>query len=111
MHRPPTTFDTPQMRLVPDARGYRQYANVDNRVQFLPHGRDVPKLIPTEVPTGLFTLMRDVFKVEPQDDVVMYIHEYAPAQYVFGIQWGDGEYDLADLWTYSESSLPGMFRR
>ena len=106
-----TTFDSPQFPLLPDAQGARHYANVDNRVDYMlgyPVGQSFPR--PVAVPTGLFTLMKQVFKIEPHEQVTMYLHEYQPDRFVFGIDWGDGDHDFADLWTYTWETLPGMFK-
>jgi hypothetical protein len=105
--RPHTTFDTPQFDLIPDTH-VRQYANVDNRL--LVCAQDLTeRLVPIVVPTMLFTLMRNVFKIDPVDMVRMYLAT-DEAHYAFGIAWGDRDTDVADLWAYTRNALPPFLR-
>jgi hypothetical protein len=109
MSRPQTTFDSPQFNLLPDNQ-IRDYANVNNHLEFLRSEHSAPVYLPTVVPTALFILMKDVFKIPLDADVMLYMHrdgEY----YVFGIGWTLGEdFQIADLWLYGATGLPGMFR-
>lgn len=101
--RPHTAFETPKFDLIADDQ-IRRYANVENIVEFARSGR--PKAIPIVVPTQLFTIMKDVFKIDREDIVELYLvkdGEY----FVFGMMWG--EESAADLWSYSETSLPRIF--
>lgn len=63
--------------------------------------------VAVEVPTGLFTLMKDVFKVPRDAEVSLSIDEVtsAPARYVFSITWGG---QIRDLWEYTK--LPAWLR-
>jgi hypothetical protein len=101
--RPQTAFETPKFDLIADKQ-VRQYANVLNVIEFARVGR--PRRVPVIIPTQLFTIMKDVFKIERDDVVELYLvkdGEY----FVFGMIWG--EESAADLWSYSESSLPRIF--
>lgn len=103
-----TAFDQPQLSFAPDPKGRRNYGNVDNEVQITTLSETFGVIV--AVPTGLFTIMKQVFKVEPHQAAKMYLHEYEPNKFVFGIDWGEDENDFADLWTYTWAALPGVFK-
>lgn len=99
-------FDRPQWNLLPDPIGVRDYANVSNRMEVaLCSGTHH---VAVAVPTGLFTLMRDVFKVDTGTPVTLSIEEVdgsrGDPRFVFSMLAGDD--NLYDLWDYSEGSLP-----
>ena len=108
MHPPNTTYATPEMSLVPDTHA-RPYANVDNQVvRYLHQNSDEARTVPVVVPTALFTLMRHGLKVAPEDEVTLYLvpdGEY----FVFGMSWGTDDLNVADLWYYTEATLPTFF--
>lgn len=106
-----TSFDQPQLSFAPDPKGERLYGNVSNMVQItLTHPVGETRGVAVAVPTGLFTIMKQVFKVEPHHRTEMYLHEYEPGKFVFGIEWGEDDNDFADLWTYTWAALPGVFK-
>jgi hypothetical protein len=98
---PKLVFDRPQWKLVPDTQGARMYANVDNRVEVCVE--DDFWFVVVAVPTGIFTLMRDVFKVHREELIRLSIDQDGE-RYVFSMTRGD--HDLIDLWDYSEGSIP-----
>lgn len=104
MTRPNTTFEQPQWPLRADPQGARFYANVDNRIaRRYANGRQ--KEVPVVVPTAFFTMMREVFKVDPTEEVLLYLvpdEQY----YVFGMAWGEKATNVADLWYYTANGLP-----
>lgn len=94
-----TVFQTPQFKLMPDRQGPRFYANVNNCMELaLSSGM---YHVAVEVPTGLFTLMKDVFKVPRDAEVSLSIDEVqaTPTRYVFSITWRD---QIRDLWEYTK---------
>lgn len=103
-----TVFDRPQWPLRPDPLGARQYANVSNRLMV--HTPEATHTVALAVPTGLFTLMRDVFKVLPEQactlDIDLMENHREDMRYVFilHVHGDDGENYL--LWDYPEDGLP-----
>lgn len=82
------------------------YANVDNRLEVVLDEGETSFLVPLAVPTGLFTLMRDVMKIPIGETVKLSIDELREGDeksYVFSLMCGDSLYDL---WQYSRGSLP-----
>ena len=106
MTRPAVAFDTPKFALIPDSAA-RMYANVDNGVQVGAAESFKAKRVPVVVPTGLFTIMKDVFKIDRDELVELYVFKDGE-YFVFGIVWG--EESIADLWCYTDANLPPMFR-
>ena len=104
MPRPAVAFDTPRFELLPDPAGIRAYANVDNRVAVTGRGRE--KRVSVIVPTALFTIMKDVYKIDRGETVDLYITRDGD-YYVFGMLWGEESY--ADLWCYTDTNLPVIF--
>lgn len=108
MTRPNTTFEKPEWPLIADPVGARFYANVDNRVaRHYSNGRI--KDVPVVVPTDLFTFMREVLKIDPVEDVQLYL---VPDDkfYVLGMTWGEKDTNVTDLWAYTATSLPAVFK-
>lgn len=97
----PTVFQSPQCSLVPDLKGRRMYANVDNRMSVTDGDAEYHVLV--VVPTGLFSIMKDVLKVAPEKDVSLSVDRLED-RHVFSLL--SGQDDLYDLWSYSEASLP-----
>lgn len=85
------------------------FANVDNRLVSHTRSRGGPRSIPVVVPTMLFTLMRETFKVPVEDEVSMYLVRDGE-HYVFGIAWGTAEANVADLWYYTDTSVPSFLK-
>jgi hypothetical protein len=102
--RPTTTFDTPQCTLLPDTHA-RHYANVVNLLQWVDYQGN-GKEYTVVVPTWLFPFMRDVLKLDPSEQVFMYIAQQGK-YFVFGLAYGEQEY--IDLWAYTVQTLPGCF--
>lgn len=101
-----TTFQTPQFPLLPDPIGPRRYANVDNRLEV--STRDAQYLVALAVPTGLFTLMRDVLRIVPDNEVLLAVDQVTVRpdeddRFVFSLMSGN---DLWDLWSYTAAGLP-----
>ena len=101
MAAPRTVFDKPQAALLPDPAGARDYANISNIVDFADGGRTWAVCV--AVPTELFTFMKEVAKIPPEDAVTLSIDRVDPDWYVFSLLRGE---DLYDLWHYSNMSLP-----
>lgn len=101
VEKPRVTFDRPQFNLLPDEKGVRFYANVDNRMEVL--ARNTNYYVAVAVPTGLFTLMADVFKVPLEEEVRLSMDEVGD-RFVFSIFYGSD--NLVDLWDYSRKTLP-----
>lgn len=100
----PTVFPQPQWKLISDPLGARCYANVDNRLEVATEAGTYH--VPIVVPTGLFTLMRDVFKIDPQDTVNLALDEVTDGEdtkYVLSLMVHDRLYDL---WAYSYAGVP-----
>lgn len=98
------TFQSPQWRLLPDPVGVRRYANVDNRME-VKLTSDPAFRVAVAVPTGLFTLMKDVFKVPVGETVTLAIdQDDFKDRYVFSLMYGGD--NLYDLWMYTGSTLP-----
>lgn len=98
-----TVFDRPQWTLLPDPKGPRSYANVNNVLEIV-RGRSSVR-VAVVVPTELFTLMREVFKVPPTSACSLSLDQVG-THFVFSLL-ADGEQpSLYDLWTYSAKSLP-----
>ena len=98
-----TTFAKPQFKLLPDLQGHRPYANVDNLLE-VSRGSYV-HYVALAVPTGLFTLMKDVLKVSPDEKVSLSLdHLSEEGRWVFSLMRGEDK--LYDLWSYSENSVP-----
>jgi hypothetical protein len=107
MSHPDTTFPNPEWPLLPDYET-RFYANVDNRVErHYPNGR--VKHVPIQVPTAMFTFLKDVLHVDPSEEVTMYVVQDGK-YYIFGLAWGSADTNVADLWFYSPASLPAIFK-
>lgn len=104
MPHPVTIFDSPPCNLQPDVSGPRWYANVDNRLEVNIGGR--PYTIAIAVPTELFTFLKEVAKVSPEEDVTLSLDKI-DGRYVFAALAGDS---LHDLWYYSDASLPRWIR-
>lgn len=107
----PPVFPTPQFSLLPDFKGVRPYGNVDNRME-VHIGVDLYH-VALAVPSGLFTLMKTVFKVPPEETVNLLLMEDtasdavtgdAVSTYTFSLMYGEDH--VYDLWAYSEGSLP-----
>jgi hypothetical protein len=100
-------FDKPQWPLLPDLKGIRMYANLENRLEIVLTSSS--HTVAVALPTGLFQLMKDVLQVLPEDQVTLYIDQVG-GKYVFGLlhepSTFQGSSTLVDLWTYSEKSLP-----
>lgn len=101
-------FPRPEFKILPDLNGHRMYANVDNRLEVALDEGNTTFGVALAVPTGLFTLMRDVMKVPIGETVKLSIDEVivgedAQKEYVFSLMWGD---NLYDLWKYSRGSVP-----
>lgn len=97
-----TVFDSPQFKLLPDPLGARKYANVSNLMEVSLEDGSLYHC-PTAVPTGLFTLMKDVFKVPPEEQVNLSIDQ-SGARFVFSMMVE--ERTLYDLWTYTMTTIP-----
>lgn len=93
---PVTVFDRPQWHLLPDPKGARMYANVDNRVQVAQGSRSFH--VAVSVATELFTFLKEVARVTPEDRVSLSL-DLCDRFYVFSVfveaQTGD---KLFDLW-------------
>lgn len=100
MPAPQTVFDSP-FPLQPDERGARFYGNVDNRLEVTDGDRHWH--VAVAVPTELFTYMREVMKVPPEETVTLAL-DRDEDHYVFSALAGD---TLHDLWSYSRASVPG----
>lgn len=96
-----TVFDRPQWQLLPDSKGVRMYANLENRLEIALTSSS--HTVAVALPTGLFHLMKDVLQIPPEDQVTLYIDQVGE-KYVFGLLQGSST--LVDLWTYSEKSMP-----
>lgn len=102
---PHLTFPRPQFALLPDSKGPRWYANVDNQMEVCAGGETFH--VAVAVPTGLFTFFKDVLQLPPEVDVSLALDEEGDDEhrrYVFSLFYGDNE--LRDLWSYSRGSLP-----
>ena len=106
MARPPTALDSAQFALIPDTYE-RSYGNVSNLLVFEDADGNAREY-PVVIPTALFTIMRQILKVEPTDEAFLYINQQ-DEWYVFGIVWSIHEF--TDLWLYSEASLPKFIDR
>lgn len=106
MARPPTAFDSAQFALIPDTHE-RKYGSCSNVLVFEDE-RGRVKEYPVIIPTDLFTIMRQILKIEPTDEAFLYINQQ-DEWYVFGIAWSVHEF--TDLWLYSEASLPKFIDR
>ncbi len=98
-------FDRPQYDLKPDPFGPRMYANVSNEMEVV-NLRGEFVTVPVAVPTGLFTIMKDVISVPPTERVTLSIDATPKGEdvrYVFSLMYAD---HLYDLWDYSLGSLP-----
>jgi hypothetical protein len=95
------TFPKPQFKLLPDLQGRRWYANVDNLLE-VSNGEAV-HYVALAVPTGLFTLMKDVLKVTPEERVSLALDRVEDRWYFSLMR---GEEKLYDLWSYADSTLP-----
>ena len=101
MDNPAPVFNSPPFRLLPDSAGPRWYANVDNRLEIsTDHGS---YHVAVAVPAELFTLMLQVFKIAPEQDVSLAIDQEGE-RYIFSLMFAGEE--LRDLWSYSRGSLP-----
>lgn len=98
------TFDKPQFALLPDSQGARYYANVDNRMEILAGNANY--YVAVAVPTGLFTLMKDVFKIPQSAGTVKLSIDQVQERYVFSLFYEGYADMLVDLWDYSRLSLP-----
>ncbi len=109
MERPQTTFDAPQFELVPDAQGPRLYANVDNQLlrEYAADKRRAQRQVPIVIPASLFTLMKEALKIDPSESVTLYLVDDGD-YFVFGLAWGT--HGVADLWSYTATSLPVFLR-
>lgn len=98
-------FDRPQYDLKPDPFGPRMYANVSNEMEVV-NQRGELVVVPVAVPTGLFTIMKDVIAVPVSETVRLSIDATPKGEdvrYVFSLMFAD---QLYDLWDYSWGSLP-----
>lgn len=101
-------FQKPQFPLLPDPHGLRNYANVSNTLEIA--FSTGTRRVALAVPTGLFTLMKDVFNVLPEDRVQLGIVEEEGADdpgFVFYMVHKSSVYDL---WRYSSAGLPAWMR-
>lgn len=106
MTAPRTVFDRPQSDLLPDRRGARMYANVDNRMEVTARGRSA--LFPVAVPTMLFTYMAQVARIPAEQEVNLSLELFDDlGYYVFSLLAGD---ELHDLWYYSLKGVPQWTR-
>lgn len=103
----PTIFDSPQANLQPDTLGRRLYANVDNAVDCDIGG--TPFFVFIAVPTELFTILREVGKLDPNEDVTLAL-DREDERIIFSA-FSESSETLLDLWYYSDASLPGWIRR
>lgn len=98
-------FPTPQFLLLPDTSGIRNYGNLTNAMS-VDIGSD-RWTVPVSVPTGIFTIMREVLQVPPECPAALYVDlddlDSDNVVYLFGIAWGD---DHCDLWSYSKAGIP-----
>lgn len=104
----PTVFARPQWPLKPDPLGVRQYANVSNRLTV-----DTPEwsqAVALAVPTGLFTLMRDVFSIRPEQVCTLGIDLMETGKgderYVFSLHVHGKKGETYQLWDYPDDGLP-----
>ncbi len=106
--RPDTTFDKPLFPLIPDTHE-RKYANVDNMLAISGVHVEATRAVPIVVPTVLFTLMRETFKVPVEDEVTLYLVQEGEF-FVFGMAWGAADINVADLWAYTNNALPNFLK-
>ena len=97
----PTVFRSPQFKLLPDPKGHRYYANVDNLMSVTID--DDEFFVAVAVPAGLFTIMRLSLKVPPSAEVKLGLDQHGE-RFVFSILYGED--NLYDLWDYSSQSVP-----
>lgn len=96
-------FPSPQFLLQPDNIGERRYGNVQNRMVVSPvHRPEFAVLV--AVPTGLFTIMRDVIRAKPEITYSLTLDGNGD-RFILSVV-PHGESDFWDLWDYSERSLP-----
>lgn len=93
---PVTVFDRPQWHLLPDPKGARMYANVDNRLQVAWGSRSFA--VPLSVSAELFTFLKDVAQALPSDTVTLSMDLWQ-GFYVFSVFIESSQQDkLYDLW-------------
>lgn len=102
---PVTVFDRPQWKLLPDPKGPRVYGNVSNELEIARRGRT--HKVALAVPAELFTVMREVLRVDTASSVTLSL-DLLDGWFVFSaLESGAAEDTLHDLWAIPESSLPG----
>lgn len=106
-----TVFPVPQFPLKPDEFGVRHYANVCNKMEVVASGGTYH--VALAVPTGLFTVMKEVMKIPPGEEVKLLLIEDSEVDavtdeekqfYVFSLLYGEN--GLFDLWQYSPGTVP-----
>lgn len=104
-----TVFAQPQYKLIPDPEGARHYANVDNAMHVTLADSHYSFKVAVVVPTGMFTLMKEAFKIPVGSKMYLAIDEFkedkrnSTSTFLFSLQ--DDE-RLYDLWAYTEKTLP-----
>ncbi len=96
-----TVFQTPQFDLLPDASGIRYYGNVSNKMEVY-SSMGGTYYVAVAVPTGLFTLMKDVFGIKPEQKMFLSL-DLVNGYYLFSLL---SDKELYDLWFYTERGLP-----
>lgn len=100
--RPSTLFPRPEWKLLPDLDGVRPYANVSNRMEVMDQRGRIYH-VALAVPTGFFTLARDVLDIAITESVDLGIA--AEGRYFVFTAVIDTN-RLFDLWYYTPATLP-----
>ena len=84
------------------------YANVDNRIVVFSDEQDEKHTqIPVVVPTELFTLMKDVLKIDTAAEANLFL-DIDRAYATFGLNVDDGDEFM--LWFYTAATLPAFLQ-
>lgn len=100
-----TVFDRPQFPLRNDRKGIRRYANVSNLLEVATADMRA-HYVAVEVPTRLFTLMRQVFNVPVDTPAFLAIDEVNDKRWRYVLSLRVGSDELIDLWGYTASDFP-----
>lgn len=96
-------FQTPQFPLAPDeTKAPRMFGNVSNIMEVASGSRT--HRVYVAVPTGLFVLMKDVFKASPDVTYELAIDRDGE-RFILSL-YGEKTDSLWDLWSYSRGAIP-----
>ena len=105
-------FDKPEWSIRQDPAGEQTKMGMSNLVEVsTDNDNDMPYEVAIIIPSEFFSFARDILKVEKLDNLKFYLDAGDP-RYYFGVCDISSDRAMADidLWYYTRSTLPDVFK-